>query len=348
VSWLRGAALLLAFGLSAGAPAHTTSTGLATIATEGRVVTWRLTLAPGELPEGSARLIARAADGDQASAARVADLLRQHLRVATGGESCRPGRMRLQGSRGGDGVTLQMEFSCSEVPHTLELTDALTNVLGEHYRTIASITGSDGVRSEHIFEAGAQLAMLKPARAGAEGWSRFFTLGVKHILTGWDHLLFLAALLIGVTSMWRVLAIVTAFTAAHSVTLALAVLQVVEVPAAIIEPMIAASIVWVALENLLVSRATARRWLVSFAFGLVHGFGFAGALVDIGLSGWPLARALIGFNLGVEAGQAVAVVVCAPLFAWLGRRPQARRNANALSVALALAGTAWIVERVLS
>jgi len=120
------------------------------------------------------------------------------------------------------------------------------------------------------------------------------------------------------------------------------------VPASIVEPAIAASIVWVALENLFAPGAAARRWAVSLAFGLVHGFGFASALDQIGLSGWPLARALLSFNLGVEAGQAVAVLLLAPLFAWLARRAQARRFANALSILLALAGGAWFVERVLA
>ncbi len=345
----RATVVLFALGFAASVPAHTTSTGLATVTVEGRAVTWRLTLPLAELPQEPARLIARAADGDHASAARVADLLRQNLRVASAGEVCRPGRIQLQGSRAGDDrASLQVAFACNGAPRKLELTDALTEVFGEHYRTIASVTGPDGARSERVFEAGARDAAFDLARPGAEGWSGFFALGSEHILTGWDHLLFLAALLVGAPGLWRVLAIVTAFTVAHSVTLALAVLQLVVVPASIVEPAIAASIVWVALENLFAPGAAARRWAVSLAFGLVHGFGFASALDQIGLSGWPLARALLSFNLGVEAGQAVAVLLLAPLFAWLARRAQARRFANALSILLALAGGAWFVERVLA
>ena len=228
------------------------------------------------------------------------------------------------------------------------MTDSLPEIFGEHYRSIVSVIGPDGARSERIFDKDARRAQFDLAAPGAEGWSGFLALGAGHILTGWDHLLFLAALLIGASGLWRVLGIVTAFTVAHSVTLALAVLQVVVIPAAIIEPAIAASIVWVALENLFAPGAASRRWAVSLAFGLVHGFGFAGALAQIGLSGWPLARALIGFNLGVEAGQAVAVLLFAPLFAWLARRTASRRYANALSLLLALAGAGWFVERLLA
>ena len=347
---LRGfAAACLALGFAAGAAAHTTSTGLATVVVEGRSVTWRLTLPLADLPQEPARLVARAADGDQASAAGIADLLRQHLRMSADGKACRPGRIQLQGSRAGDDrATLQVAFTCAEAPRRLDLTDALAEVFGEHYRTIASVTGPDGVRSERIFETGAREATFDLALPVAEGWGGFLLLGVEHILTGWDHLMFLAALLIGATGLLRVLAIVTAFTVAHSVTLALAVLQVVAIPAAIIEPAIAASIVWVALENILAPRAAVRRWAVSLAFGLVHGFGFAGALAEINLSGWPLARALIGFNFGVELGQAAAVLLLAPIFAWLARTSQARRHANTLSMLLALAGAAWFIERLLA
>ena len=349
MNWPRRIAALFALGFSAGVAAHTTSTGLATVTVEGRAVTWRLTLPLGELPEQQARLIASAADGDQTSASRVADALKQHLRVAAGGESCRSGRVQVQGSRGGDDrVSLQVAFACADAPRKLTLNDSLAEFFGEHYRSIASVTGPDGTRSERIFDSGSRAASFDLAQPGAQGWSGFVALGVEHILTGWDHLLFLAALLIGAAGVWRVLAIVTAFTVAHSLTLALAVLQVVVVPAAVIEPMIAASIVWVALENLFAPRASARRWLVSLVFGLVHGFGFAGALAEIGLSGWPLARALVGFNLGVEAGQAAAVVVFAPLFAWLARQPQARRYASLVSVLLALVGAGWFVERLLA
>ena len=130
---------------------------------------------------------------------------------------------------------------------------------------------------------------LDLAHPGPQSWVGFVALGVEHVLTGWAHLMFIAALLLGVTGLWRVLAIVTAFTVAHSVTLALAVLELAVVPASFVEPAIAGSIVWVALENVLAPQASARRWAVALAFGLVHGFGFAGALAG---AGWFVERVL--------------------------------------------------------
>src|SRR5262249_59469524 len=127
----------------------------------------------------------------------------------------------------------------------------------------------------------------------------FFRLGVEHILTGYDHLLFLAALLVRGGRVWSLLKIVTAFTVAHSLTLALAVLGALTVSPRLVEPAIAASIAYVALENVF-RQAPSRRWLVTFGFGLVHGLGFASGLGPLALPPWNLARPLAGFNLGCE------------------------------------------------
>ena len=122
-------------------------------------------------------------------------------------------------------------------------------------------------------------------RTAATGWFDFVELGVKHILTGYDHLLFLVALLATARGLWSVVRIVTAFTLAHSITLTLGALGIVSIPDRIIEPLIAATIVWVALENLVVAEPDRKRWIWSFGFGLVHGLGFASALTELGLKG---------------------------------------------------------------
>lgn len=316
------AALLVAFD----ALAHVTSTGIATVAVEGDRVTVRLSLSLGELPQEPAQLIARAAEGEAASAERVADALRAQVKVARGSEACRPGRVRIQGSRLEDGrAILQLVFTCPKAGGKIEYADQLQLAFGEHYRTIASIDQSG---------------------LSAQGWPEFLALGVEHILTGYDHLMFLAALVIGSRGLWRTIGIVTAFTVAHSVTLALASLGIAAVPAAVIEPAIAASICWIALENLYSPAACFRRWVIGFLFGLVHGFGFASALEGIELRGWAFARALIAFNLGVEIGQAAAVLAAAALLARLGEGAGPARLRRALSTLLALAGGVWFAARV--
>ncbi len=181
---------------------------------------------------------------------------------------------------------------------------------------------------------------------------RFLVLGVEHILAGWDHLLFLLALLLAGGGVRRALGIVTSFTAAHSVALALAAFDVVRVPAAIVEPLIAASIVWVAAENLL-RRESRGRWSIAFGFGLVHGLGFASALAEAGIAGQalgPAISALVAFNVGVETGQ-VAVLGLALAVAFAVRRiPRldVTRAASLASAGVAACGAYWLVERTMS
>ena len=125
-------------------------------------------------------------------------------------------------------------------------------------------------------------------------------------------------------------------------------LGVVTIPARIVEPAIAASIVWVALENLLRKDAPPHRWLVSFCFGLVHGFGFASAIEPLKLPAGRLALALLGFNLGVETGQAFVVVLLLPLLLWMRGSAWEPRIVRAASLGVAAFGLVWLVERLVS
>lgn len=147
-----------------------------------------------------------------------------------------------------------------------------------------------------------------PARPSAWGVAgTYFILGVEHILMGVDHLLFVLALLLLTNGTWRLVKTVTAFTVAHSITLGLATLGVVHVPSSPVEAVIALSIVFVAAEIVQARRGRAglaaqMPWIVAFVFGLLHGFGFAGALSEVGLPEGHIPVALLFFNLGVEAG----------------------------------------------
>jgi HupE/UreJ protein len=140
----------------------------------------------------------------------------------------------------------------------------------------------------------------------------------------------------------------SAFTVAHSVTLSLASLGLVDVPARIVEPLIAASIVWVAVENLVAPAGVGRRWLIAAIFGLVHGLGFASALTELDLSRQALVRALIGFNVGVELGQLAFVAAVMPPLIWASRPGRLARLPQALSVIVAAAGAVWLISRLLA
>jgi HupE / UreJ protein len=227
--------------------------------------------------------------------------------------------------------------------------------------------------------APAQLAVLDPAQPAAPGSATgeespaiaapgaapavgsFFAEGIHHIVTGYDHVLFLVCLLLPSVMRragqgWRpvermahavlpVVGVVTAFTVAHSITLTLAALKWVAIPPSIVEPAIAATIVLAALDNLY-PLFRGRRVLVTFAFGLIHGFGFAGVLGELNLETGQFAWALLQFNLGLEFGQlAIVVAVAAALYAL---RRQAHYPAWAIrggSFAAIMVGLLWFVER---
>lgn len=177
----------------------------------------------------------------------------------------------------------------------------------------------------------------------------FLWLGVEHIWTGYDHLLFLFALLVVCRSFRSIVWIVTSFTLAHSLTLALATLELVHLPARIVEPLIAATIVFVGVENL-VSRGgePKGRWALTFGFGLIHGFGFASVLRDLGVGsgGQGIVMPLFTFNLGVELGQVAIAAAVMPII-WRLRKNEKflARGVPAISASVSLLGVYWLLER---
>ena len=196
------------------------------------------------------------------------------------------------------------------------------------------------------------------APTGAWGFLRE---GIRHILTGYDHVLFLLCLLLPSVlrrtpegwrpvprlrdAIWPVVGIVSAFTVAHSITLGLAALKLVALPPSFIEPAIAVTIVLAALDNVL-PIFPVRRVVVTFCFGLIHGFGFAGVLAELDLPRWEFVRALLEFNIGLEMGQLLIVVVAiSALFLlrdWRSYRPMVLRGG---SYAAILVGVLWFIER---
>lgn len=182
-------------------------------------------------------------------------------------------------------------------------------------------------------------------------FTSFFRLGVEHILTGYDHLLFLCALLVACKGIRPMLAIITCFTLAHSVTLALAALDLVSISPRVVEPLIAASIVFVGIENFRGRIAVKTRCGITLGFGLVHGFGFAGALRESGLagSGVELAAPLLAFNLGVEGGQLAVAAVFLPLLFLARKTSSFERYGTAVTSAfVVLLGGFWLVQRLVS
>jgi hydrogenase/urease accessory protein HupE len=215
--------------------------------------------------------------------------------------------------------------------------------LGADHTTLARVE-VNGAAREFVFRSGVTYRDVPGVAASAVA---FLKLGVVHIAIGYDHIAFLVALLLTGASVAAVVKIVTAFTAAHSLTLSLAVLDVVSLDPRVVEAGIALSIVYVAAENLLTTRRDGR-WIVSFLFGLVHGFGFAAVLREIALPSSALVTSLVAFNLGVELAQVAIVLAALPLLYRLTRTPLHVPLTRAASIIILSVGLVWLYQRTLA
>lgn len=213
---------------------------------------------------------------------------------------------------------------------------------------LATILHAGRVRSFVFTPENREFSLTVGGRAIWDQAASFLALGIAHILTGYDHILFLISLLMLGGGLRHLIKIVSAFTVAHSLTLTLAVLDLVTLPSRWVESAIALSIVYVAAENFWRRDVALRnRWIVTFVFGLVHGLGFASVLKDMALPRSSLALSLVGFNLGVEVGQVAIVgaafIMLQILRAW-PREALFRRLVSAGAVAF---GLIWFVQRAL-
>ena len=336
----------LVLGLLSGvAGAHVTATGLAVVTVDDREISYRLTVVPSELPEAASRLLGRAMAGSRPDAEQLAEAVRRAVVIYVNGAPCRPGRIAVQDVGAGLKTLLDYALHCAAAPGRFGLEEDWAELFGAHYQTIATIRSAQG-GGEHLLGPGSPRISVDMGTPSPTGLTGFVHLGVEHILTGYDHLLFLFALLAGAANFWQVLGIASIFTLAHSITLSLAVLGLVHAPAAVVEPLIALSIIWVAVENMLGASRLWRRFAITFVFGLVHGLGFADALSPLALAGWPLVRALAGFNLGVELGQIIAISLVLPILIIIGRLASAVLVYRYASLAVAATGAYWFVERI--
>ncbi|MEK0445929.1 MAG: hypothetical protein RLZZ399_1250 [Verrucomicrobiota bacterium] len=254
----------------------------------------------------------------------------------------------LQGQWQSVHVNVRFERRFPPGGRLFRLSADLLSMLGPKHNLIVSIV--HGASSDQAVLSQATPAFEYDPAAVSGGAPRvparqLFGMGVEHILTGYDHLLFLLMLLVAVGRWREMVGVVTAFTLAHSVTLGLAAMEVVRLPQKWVECCIAASIAWVALENCWQGRGT-HRWWLTFGFGLIHGFGFAGALRELELPREGLLWNLLLFNGGVEAGQLLVVAPILPLLMALSRSRWSGWVRWGLSVLGGLLALWWLVERL--
>ena len=243
-----------------------------------------------------------------------------------------------------------LEFSSSNSSELRISAPVLANLPRGHKQFCSVFDQENRLLAERMLSADAKeltIDLRSPSNNGSI--FRFLVLGIEHIFTGYDHLAFLLALLIAGGSLRHNAKIITSFTVAHSFTLALATLGLVNISPAIVEPLIAASVVFVGLENLF-RRRLAARWLVTFSFGLVHGLGFAATLRELGIGtlGARVALPLLSFNAGVELAQIAIALIVLPLVWRLERRPSfTLKHVPAFSLLITFAGIYWLLVRTL-
>jgi hydrogenase/urease accessory protein HupE len=257
-----------------------------------------------------------------------------------------------------DGTTVHVHAQCPASARTLTIALPILDDLAAGHRHLAHVdahlvaaAGVDGSEDVVAFAGSAPIAIAvgpsdtapPPRHVGA--WS-MLRLGIEHILTGYDHLVFLLGLVLIGGRLRGVLAVVTAFTVAHSITLALATLGVWSPSPRVVEPAIALSIAYVGVENFYAKNLEGR-WRITFPFGLIHGFGFASALREIALPKAQIPLALLLFNVGVEIGQLAVLAPMLPLLAWLrGRSWFGARGVRAVSGGIFVIGVVLFVDRV--
>ncbi|HMJ13867.1 MAG TPA: HupE/UreJ family protein [Polyangiaceae bacterium] len=275
------------------------------------------------------------------------------IQVSSGQRGC-SGALADVRALDGDGIGISLRYLCADARAKVHVRLHVLDELAHGHRHAARIVSGGFTEEGLYFKARTELDVPGFRVQGASGnaghapasIAGFFRLGIEHILTGYDHVLFLFALLIVGGRLRARFALVSAFTVAHSLTLALTAAGVVAPDPGLVEPAIALSVAYVGLENFWLHDGE-RRWRIAFLFGLLHGFGFAGALGEISIPREQLLPALIGFNLGVEFGQLVLIAATLPLLARLHRRAWfSARVVPVLSSLVIALGLGWFVQRV--
>lgn len=349
------------------AQAHKPSDSYLSLRTQGRAIIGRWDIAVRDLD------YAIGLDSNSDGAITWGELRRKHaeiaayalsrLRIATDDRDCYLAATRQLVDSHSDGAYTVLLFTahCPVAPTTLDIDYRLFADLDPQHRGLLRLDSAGSTRSAIFGPAQSHQEFKLAANGHLHQFIDYARTGIWHIWTGYDHILFLIALLLpsvlqreadrwrGVTdirgAVMDTLKIVTAFTLAHSITLSLAVLDIVRLPSRLVESVIAASVVLAAINNLfpLIHR---RRWLVAFTFGLMHGFGFAAVLIDLGLAPGALALSLAAFNIGVEIGQLAIVFAFLPL-ALLARDSELYRRLVVTAGSWSVAGVAgvWLVQR---
>jgi HupE / UreJ protein len=355
--------------LMSAAHAHIASNGFLVAHVDGRAVTgsYEWAVRDAEIAIGvDADHDGKVTWGElRAAAPQMTRYLEQHLGLAAQGSTCTLAIQAVQLNDRVDGAYVWLPFSarCADDVEQLTIRYTVMDGIDPSHRGLLTLNAGDAVQTAVLDSKSAQAAFAVFAPSKWRAFTEYLRAGVWHILSGIDHLLFLLSLLLPAVLFRRdgrwepvaqarpalinILKVVTAFTLAHSITLTLAALDVVRLPSRLTESVIAASIIVAALNNLfpIVTDSRAR---IAFAFGLLHGFGFASVLSDMGLPHGARVISLLAFNLGIEAGQLAVVLTVMPVIYAFRAGVFYRRGVMPWgSAAIAIVATVWLVQRAI-
>ncbi len=346
---LVAAAALLALAGRAGA--HPLSVSYSDWVVEGRAVRAivRLPLDDMDLLLRLDRDLDGTVSDTELAAARdpIAHYMTARITVTADGVTLAPSPAavtRWKDSQGFPYVEAQFTYPAAGSIDAVTLATTVLQDLYAQHRNLGAIANGER-REEFVFQHGNSYRVRRGMGSGWQTARSFLALGIEHIFTGYDHILFLFGLLLVGKGFRNLVAIVTAFTIAHSTTLTLATLGFVTPAAWTVEGAIALSIAYVGVENL-VSTNMSHRWKIAFVFGLVHGFGFANILRGMDLPRSALAISLFTFNAGVEAGQLAIVGLMVPVLRWIQRTRYHERVIRYASLVIIVMGLYWFYERV--
>ncbi|WP_054025964.1 HupE/UreJ family protein [Bacillus sp. FJAT-28004] len=350
--------IVLFFGTSTPAFAHSESMGYSSINVKGNEINFELFFDQRDLLVQFDTNKDNNMDNEELSSQKegIEAFLQKDLRIDVDSQPLTMELLSMEAITKGatKGVVLQLEFSADEAIEQFYLHYNLVYEDAPFHKSILSVRSGDFFYQD-IFEMSRKdiQVTLPESETGSSAQSdmgsvlwKYFLLGIEHILIGYDHLLFLLSLVLIAPRFKDALKIVTAFTIAHSITLFLVASGSMHVIPSWVEVLIALSICYVAVENLFVQKAK-WRWILTAVFGLIHGMGFAGALAERGLPEHNLIGSLLTFNLGVEAGQLMILCLLLPCLIWLQRFPWYRKMVISTSCLIFVLAFYWFIQRLL-
>lgn len=332
--------LLLAFP----AFAHSGRTGYSEVAVTGRDVVYALQVPASFVvkdvhPDAPPISLTELRNRQAEIARRILD----SIRVSSSEVEATPSVSILGAEKSPGLVTLLMTYRFEQPVRDLHIRYELFDARAPWFENLLKVHANG-----HVHQMAFTPTRTTYREMGGSAWAQlrsFLELGIAHIFTGYDHILFIVGLVLLGGTWGNLLKTVTAFTVAHSLTLVAAALGIVALPGRLVECAIALSIAYVGLENMWL-RKTDHRWLLAFGFGLIHGFGFSGVLAELGLPADHLVTSLLSFNLGVESGQLVILAILFPLVAWSKHWKHQRLLVRLASCAIVGMGLFWFAQRI--